>query len=93
MAIIGSRSPARAGLTCAQTKPPLPALASKWGLYIAAARVTTSRISASALASPVTLVASTASISAAHAARFLTSATLVRNGLVVTPTAPRSSPS
>ena len=31
MASIASRSPARDGLTCAQTKPRLPELASKWG--------------------------------------------------------------
>ncbi len=62
------------------------------GRNLAAALVTGMRIRASALASGGNWRASTASMSAAQIPRSLTSARLERNGLVVTPTAPRSNP-
>src|ERR1017187_8440896 len=92
MASMHSRSPARSGFTCAQTNPVESRPPWYCGSSFSAVLVTAMRINASAFASGGSFCDRTSSMAGAHSSRSLFSATLPRNGLVVTPTAPRARP-
>src|ERR1035437_7432953 len=90
IASIASRSPVRDGFTCAHTYPVAPPVRWYSGSSIAAHRVTTIFISASAFCSAGSPCAITASISGSPLGRLLARATADKYGLQVTPPAPRS---